>query len=435
MIILINDITELSKNIINKKNKILINSDFINLKLILAKLKKYDFKIKILTKNLYMEKILAGSSDYAILANGCYIIYDSEFIGNRADKVENKQKTITELEKIADNYKVSTGTTIGALSLNIFNKISKVSIKIDKYVLTRILDAYAGGVIMHPTKSNNSDIYEYDMRSAYPFQLQNKKFMMGVFYVYNKPVNDLFFINLQFTKIKVISNKYDILQHLKIKKEKNIYIMTITSLDYKYLIKNYIIENLKINYYINSTINDYIDDGDFVNTFYKIKTKSKSPSEKTASKLILNSLVGKLAQRRYDIKERDIRRFTLPISIYVNAYQRTELADIINKNIDSVVYSDTDSIFTNKKIKLKTGTSIGNWKIEKESIRVKFFSKRCYILQDEKYDQHLAGLATKLKNSEYKKLFKLDKNDFYNIENINKRNETLGVYTIINKVE
>lgn len=432
MIIFIDNINELKKDFINRKNKIIINSDKININTIFHKIKNYDYKIKILKKNYYMEDLLAFSNDFAILCNGCYIIYDEEFIGYKKDTAENKINTLEELEKISNYYKVPMGITIGSLSKNIFDKKSKINIKIDKYILTRLLDAYNGGIIYKPTKAKSKNIIEYDRRSAYPYQLQNKKFMLGNFFIYNKPISELYVINFNFIKIELINKVYNILENMKVKKVNNQYIMTITNIEFDYLIKNYKITGLKINYYINSTIIDYIDDGDFIDRFYKLKQNAKSQSEKTASKLILNSLVGKLAQRKSNITDRDIREYTLPLSVFVNAYQRIELVNIINQNIENIVYSDTDSVFSNKKINLKIDKSIGSWKVEKQIKKLSIFGKRQYIADS---DQHIAGLATELNTKQISDLHKLEEKQAYNVKNINKRNELLGVYTIRNTIK
>lgn len=420
--LLVNSQQEL-KSALKSKDKIVINSDFINIDSIKGKKKKITYK--------YNDELVATET-YAINNN---IVNDESLIGSDKDTINNKEKAIAELEKICKFYKVRVGNTIGEISKSIFNKVATYNIKADKYILVRMLGAYNGGVIMRPKKSCYNNVYEYDMRSAYPYQLATQKFMQGEFFIYDKPVSELYIISILFDSIKIKNNVYDILENIKIEKQKNKYILTITSLEYKYIIKNYEIKGLELNYIINSTIIDYIDDGDFVKTFYTMKKEAKSKSEKTASKLILNALTGKLAQRLNYIIDRDIREETLAFSIFINAYQRLYIASIINKNIKDIIYSDTDSLFSTKKLNIKIGGDIGNWKLESKYKKIKLFSKRVYIASAEKDEQHIAGLSTILNKKDYKNLYQMQKNQFYNIKNYNKRGEFLGDYTIINKVE
>ncbi|MEO0132707.1 MAG: DNA polymerase [candidate division WOR-3 bacterium] len=135
---------------------------------------------------------------------------------------------------------------------------------------------------------------------------------------------------------------------------------------------------------------------EFVERFYKEKNNAQSESDKLFYKIILNSLYGKFAERRYDmvfekiefldpniiekygdkITEKSgfaiVRGERLPdtshtfpiISAYISAYSRLKLYEERIEKAGQIFYCDTDSIITNEDISFNRGNGIGQWKSE-----------------------------------------------------------------------
>lgn len=148
----------------------------------------------------------------------------------------------------------------------------------------------------------------------------------------------------------------------------------------------------------------------YIEELYKIKQKSNKDSvDYIISKLELNSLYGKFAQKREQetviytsdysevlnegltpyieelnfYKKRTISRSRniLPyLSSYVTSLARVKLyRKIMECGFDNVYYCDTDSIITNKK--LSVGEKLGELKLEHEIEKAIFLQPKCYALK------------------------------------------------------
>ena len=144
---------------------------------------------------------------------------------------------------------------------------------------------------------------------------------------------------------------------------------------------------------------------DFIDHYYKIKQKTKCPAEKQKCKDIMNHLYGRFGMRTeregvtLDPKDDDadivfsamkdnVQRclysetkklfsYNAPqISAYITSLARVQLWKLLVES--SALYCDTDSIFTTKKF--KTGTGLGELKLEKRMKEVVFVKPKVYSM-------------------------------------------------------
>lgn len=171
----------------------------------------------------------------------------------------------------------------------------------------------------------------------------------------------------------------------------------------------------------------------FVDSLYEIRTKSPRGSvDNTIAKLLLNSCYGKFGQRsdreqivfddgsdgllplaenaeitvgnktyRLMLKEIELDCFSnVAIAAFVTAYARIHMHKLLRKCGDELYYTDTDSLFTTKK--LKTGEGLGELKEEYECFSACFLLPKTYI----------AGKKIVMKGFEKKKLDQFSFEDF-----------------------
>ena len=95
--------------------------------------------------------------------------------------------------------------------------------------------------------------------------------------------------------------------------------------------------------------------GDFIDYFYKLKSKKKSYAETIYAKLMLNSLYGKFGQditresklylnnewKTFETIEET--KFYLPIAVFITSYARGYLIEMIDNKFKNIVNYDTDS--------------------------------------------------------------------------------------------
>ncbi len=188
---------------------------------------------------------------------------------------------------------------------------------------------------------------------------------------------------------------------------------------------------------------------DFIDYFYQEKKKAKENEDYVSywnSKIIMNSLYGKFAQRitkykrmsEFDglpegkhvilgtgteiivingkayIKDKeDFSKYAIPeIAVFVTSYARTVLAKALFKV--NAYYCDTDSVVVSEreleKFKDIMGDELGQLKIEKVLINVKFIKPKWYIWESEDGEIHmkLKGLSKKhrlIEEDEQKAIF------------------------------
>ena len=195
--------------------------------------------------------------------------------------------------------------------------------------------------------------------------------------------------------------------------------------------KSYNIKNLKIfdGYYFEKSKIGIADN--FINHFYKIK-KESSGAKKQFAKYMLNSLTGKFGTRietktkllKYEnsdaplyseYKKESRKGVYLPFVIFITAYARVTLCEVIHDNYDNFIYCDTDSVhltdITN--VKIKEGKELGEWKLENKILKCKYIRQKCYIdkIDEKVYNIKVAGLPESAridtKNDENFEIYKI----------------------------
>jgi len=165
----------------------------------------------------------------------------------------------------------------------------------------------------------------------------------------------------------------------------------------------YIIRFIKVEQYYSKDIFS-----EFVEEYYKLR--QQYPELKEYYKLILNSLYGKFGQREHETKiietddfnfigkisveegeyyvfngygfetrTVDKRKYNVAIASAVTSYARVKLYKLMQSINFDVVYCDTDSVFTVKK--LETSKELGALKLECEGTFLGFRAK-AYIIKD-----------------------------------------------------
>lgn len=304
-----------------------------------------------------------------------------------------------------------------------------------------IRSAYRGGICYISKKIKKDKVYNfkngvvYDYNSMYPSMLHSKS---GNRYPYGQPSpiwdeqdlqyrikqNKLFIIKIS-CKFKLKKNKIPCISGLRGRfyendtwesDSKGQTILTLTNIDFKLLIDNYDVSNLKFikgYYFINDKIGIY---DNFINKWYKIK-ESSDGAKREFAKYILNSFIGKMGQKKtfvkkiVKIKNKKLKGELyydnglgeyLPTPVFCNSYARAELVNTINSNYDNFLYCDTDSIHLkdNKNIKnIKIGEGLCEWKKETDFIKCKYIKLKTYIekTKDKKYIIKCSGLTEEAK--------------------------------------
>jgi len=304
--------------------------------------------------------------------------------------------------------------TIGSLSLNIFmnefleGELWENGNEFDNYFRTNY---YRGGRC-EVIKVYGKNLYYYDVNSLYPFVMLEK---MPI----GSPLRTKEFKEnkIGFYKIKLKQNTNFKISPLVIKtatgnyyvngKKGNVYYMVSPELEI--LIKHKIKFEVLDGYYFYKA--DYLFN-DFVNHFYKIKSETKDETERYLSKLMLNSLYGKLGQQltgekikvknkkdKYfkvfdsyndliivDVK-RNVKFKGVYLASYITSLARAYHFSLMEKiGFENIYYCDTDSIITDKKI--KTGTGIGELKLEHKIKEGVFIAPKTYGFIDDKGKEH-----------------------------------------------
>ena len=207
--------------------------------------------------------------------------------------------------------------------------------------------------------------------------------------------------------------------------------LTLCTPDFENFLKSYNIKNLKIfdGYYFEKSKIGIADN--FINHFYKIK-KESSGAKKQFAKYMLNSLTGKFGTRiesktkllKYEnsdaplyseYKKESRKGVYLPFVIFITAYARVTLCEVIHDNYDNFIYCDTDSVhltdITN--VKIKEGKELGEWKLENKILKCKYIRQKCYIdkIDEKVYNIKVAGLPESAridtKNDENFEIYKI----------------------------
>lgn len=356
--------------------------------------------------------------------------YDSDLITDEKIKYI-KHDTLIVCEYIKFFYKTFNNKvklTLGSQALQEWKKLTykwykyrdSVSYKVDRF----LRKAYRGGLCVINKKYENKEIRNikgaiYDINSSYSYSMHSiskNKFPISspCYFKGDKELKKiqnkkyLYIVRFECT-FKIKKNKVECITTLgssytltKWQREsKEIVELTLCNVDYDLFLKNYNVKNINIidGYYFEKSKIGIADK--FINKYYKIK-KKENTQKKYIAKLMLNSLTGKFGQKRKTEKkffilnknekklyteseEEIIKGIYLPYVIYITAYARAYLVNIINKNYKNFIYCDTDSIHikNNKLIGAKIGTELGEFKKENTIINAKYLKQKAYLFENE----------------------------------------------------
>jgi len=149
---------------------------------------------------------------------------------------------------------------------------------------------------------------------------------------------------------------------------------------------------------------------DYVDVFYKMRKEFKGKSQDATAKLLLNSLYGKTGMREkqkqftfYDGSQTDFREWDrfeelglieletskrepfmlVHIASAVTAYGRITLSKtMLQPYQDKLFYCDTDSGYVDGKTFIKTGSELGEWKLENEYSYGYFRAPKTYYCEE-----------------------------------------------------
>lgn len=250
-------------------------------------------------------------------------------------------------------------------------------------------------------------IYEYDVNSLYPYVMRENLYphgkAIGCFsYQENKlGIYEVEVITPENTKIPIIPFKDDKKLIFPVGKFKTF----ITSVEIEYAkTLGYKFKILDGIYYAESKyyFKEFIDD------LYSIRQKfDKNTPMNTNAKLIMNSSYGrfllrtdrsfitmnpslgdlkpfneiKIGNENYELFEKsiEIQTFNNPaIGAFILAYARIHMHKLMNPIADHVYYTDTDSIWTD--LKLKSSDKLGDLKLEKASKTKDYYDSVIFLL-------------------------------------------------------
>jgi len=275
---------------------------------------------------------------------------------------------------------------------------------------------YGGRVECYVNNLRVEDVKYYDFNSLYPSVMKGNLFPVKYVQTLENPsfevVKELikrnFFI---FAEIEVeVPNDVNIPPFPYRGKDEKLYFPTgrfttclampeiILGLELGYIKKFIKVEQ----YYADKIFDNYVD------KYYRLR--QENPDKKEFYKLHLNSLYGKFGQKEhmtsiintdetsfiglvqiegekyyifkgYGFKSRttETRKYNVAIASAVTSYARVKLYRLLREINFDVVYVDTDSVFTTRK--LPTSNELGKLKLECEGTFLGFRAK-CYIIKD-----------------------------------------------------
>ena len=162
----------------------------------------------------------------------------------------------------------------------------------------------------------------------------------------------------------------------------------------------------------NAPLSDYLKS--YINCCYDTIHNMKKGKERKNLKLEFNIMTyGKNAQKRYTQsgEENGLRSRYVHIAMYQAAYTRKRIIDLLVKYNDSIIYTDTDSIYLDSKVKFEEPISdkIGEFKVEQPECKLYIFRYKGYIifnLDDSIRIQKVAGINTMLTLDEINRIKK-----------------------------
>lgn len=231
--------------------------------------------------------------------------------------------------------------------------------------------SYFGGHFEIYSRGKHTNIFHYDINSAYPDAMVNMPDFLNGRWIEIRSYNDYLKHkdNIGFYKIHTIVNEERVSPFLFRDAENLIrcpsgeFITHITSMELSVAIDYYDIEIKFIQGFCfipNKQQNNHFSE--LVKSMYQTRLKQTDPLQKTVYKYLINSLYGKFAQSRP--KPRGL--FSPICCSYITGYCRAKLLEAIKDNKDQVVMLATDGIFSTKPLPVDTSGNkiLGHWEAE-----------------------------------------------------------------------
>ena len=301
----------------------------------------------------------------------------------------------------------------------------------DKY----IRDAFKGGIVYLREGIKEENLVNiYDINSAYGYILRESllPYGRGKYYTGQYEKDEIYKLYIQRIRIKCrlkpgmipfINIKYELKDIIKCVVDHKGYL--ISTRDYiEIKLSNYEIKHLYENYNIYGV--EYIDGikykgsngifKEYIDYYYKFKMEGGAKG--MLGKSMIVNLYGKFASKEerkqkriyYDREKDEVIKIVeegqgklvyLPVAIFVTSALRDKLLNVMEKNIEYILYSDTDCIHLREgKYKgIKIGDKIGDFKLEAYAIRAKYLGKKkyCYEAMNQKGDRYTWKKGNKVK--------------------------------------
>jgi len=283
----------------------------------------------------------------------------------------------------------------------------------DKY----IRDAFKGGIVyLKEGIKEETLVNVYDINSAYGYILRESllPFGVGKYYIGKYEKDNIYKLYIQRIRIKCrvkpgmipfINIKYELKDVIKAVVDHKGYL--ISSRDYIELkLTNYEIKHLYENYTVYGI--EYIDGmkykgsnvvfKEYIDYYYKFKILGGAKG--ILGKSMITNLYGKFASKEerkvkriyYDEEKDEVIKIVepgqgklvyLPVSIFVTSALRSKLLEVMEKNIEYVLYADTDCVHLRqgKYRGIKLGNKIGEFKLEAYCYRAKYLGKKKYCYE------------------------------------------------------
>lgn len=339
-------------------------------------------------------------NDVVILATGIYNMY-----------VVEKFKRFTSASEALHEFKDIIGKGEYRKKFPLLPK------EIDGYIRL----AYKGGwTYVNPKFQNKiifDDIVVYDINSMYPSKMLYYPMPYGYpdFYDGEPPNDELYYvakvwlnIDLKDGYLPTLQTKDpEILLKLDIKStdyikttDKEMYCFYLTNYDMKLIYKHYNIKDIVFeSYYQFRTVSHFFDD--YIFKYKELKENAKTASEKQKAKIMLNALYGKFGSKIL-VREKNchlvngVNKFSngdfqetdpnyVALSVFITSISRYDIISDAQKNYDSFIYADTDSLHLikgNNDFDLDVDPNkFGCWKLESECIKGKYLRSKLYMEQ------------------------------------------------------
>lgn len=345
--------------------------------------KIYPYPLKTLAKQMGMP-VSKGDLDYNLVRKPNHNLTHKELDYFRRDIL---------ILKIAMEQAYTKGynkMTIGANALEQFKETLKLENRAGKWVFKDLFpdipddvdsflrNAYKGGCCMVKKGCENKvlPIHSYDINSMYPAQLRNKPMPFGVPKRFEGkwiPKDNKVCVQ-KFSCSFVLKEGY--LPTIQIKGHPQLFRanewvenspykieLYLTNIDLEIFFKHYDVYDIDwlggYEFYTSTGLfKKYIDN------WLEVKKTTKDDGERLFSKLFLNNIYGKFATNpkrissRYELvegvmhKSENVETYVkpiyLPVGIFTTSYARAYLIEQAQKNYDTFVYCDTDSLHLTK---------------------------------------------------------------------------------------